>query len=116
MPVTVKQVSNQYNRSIYLLRVILEDPDTEAAQREQAQDAIDDLFLQLGTNAIGRIDGRSALLAALIAELTAVRDSIQLNPVGAALDKLSALITDSRNLYYASKQDLIQEDAVGEPG
>lgn len=110
MPVTVNQVSNQYKQAIEQLRAISEDPGANQEQRRSAQEAIDDLYLQLGANAIQRIDGRNALLTALITELTAVRDSVELNPIGKMIDELTELISIGRSLHNDAKRDMANED------
>jgi uncharacterized small protein (DUF1192 family) len=115
MPVTISEVTAQYEDAIAKLRGILQDPDAQDKQRTTAQVAINDLYLQLGTNAIQRIEGRIALLTALIAELTAVIDSIKLNPVGDALDELTELIDTGRELYSKSKQDMAAGGNAGAP-
>jgi hypothetical protein len=114
MPVTINEVKDQYKDAIQQLNTILEDPEAQDDQRLLAQDAIDDLFLQLGSNAIQRIDGRSALLTALIAELTAVIDSVKTNPVGDVLDELTELIDTGRKLYSESKQDMADGNQAGD--
>jgi len=106
MPVGVTDVSDQYDDAIAALREIHEDYTLNAAQRGAAGAAIKDLYIQLGSQAIQRVEGRTALLSALIAELTAVSDSIQLNPVGEVLDKLNACIEQGRTLYEESKKEL----------
>ena len=106
MTVKVTDVTNQYLESIAALREIHEDFRLSAAQRDAAEAAIRDLYLQLGMQAIQEVEGRTALLSALIAELTAVSDSIQLNPIGNVLDKLTVLVTKGRALYEKSKQEL----------
>jgi hypothetical protein len=114
MPVTINEITTQYQEAIDQLRGILQDPDAQDKQRTTAQDAINDLYLQLGTNAIQRIDGRSALLTALIAELTVVIDSVKINPIGDALDELTELIDTGRKLYSESKQDMANGANAGD--
>lgn len=106
MTVKVTDVTNQYLESIAALREIHEDFRQGAAQRDAAESAIRDLYLQLGIQAIQRVEGRTALLSALIAELTEVSDSIRLNPVGDVLDKITNLVKKGRVLYDKSKQEL----------
>ncbi|MCU1376773.1 MAG: hypothetical protein JWO68_4059 [Actinomycetia bacterium] len=92
---TVAEVNAVYQDSIAELQTILETPGTSSSQRKATEAALRDILLLHGAHVIQEIDGRTALLSGLIAELNEVSNTIQLNPVGDALDNRPPKMAES---------------------
>ena len=91
-----------YDDSVAELNQILGSFSATDAQKEAAQIALNALATRYGATVIAEVDSRTALLNELVSELNTVIASIEVNPIGNAVDTFN-------NLVQAA-QDVIDDD------
>jgi len=103
---SIADVQGAYQNAIDELQSVAASLDATSAQKRAASKALDDLLLAHGTFVLQQIEGRTAMLTALISELEGVIKKIETNPFGDALDSINGLIDRARTLYEQAKKDL----------
>jgi len=81
-----------YDDSVAELNRILGSFSATDAQKEAAQKALNALATRYGATIIAEVDSRTALLNKLVGELNTVIASIQVNPIGNAVDRFNNLV------------------------
>ncbi len=83
-----------------------------AAQRELALQTLDDLTAMMLAHTLEKVQGRTALLTGLIAELTQVIDSVKVQPPYAdAIEGLTKVVDGARKRLATEKEKLLPPEA-----
>lgn len=87
-----------YEESVAELQTILGSFTATQAQKQIAQSALDALATSYGATIISEVNSRTALLNTLVGELNTVIASVQVNPIGGALDKFNNLVATAKTI------------------
>ncbi len=93
-----------YLAAMKAIRGVLDSFTATPAEKDAAEAALADLTTALSMYSVQRVEGRSALLTALIVELNGVIDQVRVNPVGDLLARLSSLVGTANQLLNAEKE------------
>lgn len=106
---TQKPISEIYSAGVAeVSRVIAEG---NADQRDVAQQTLDDLTAMMLAHTLDTVQGRTALLTGLIAELSQVIDAVKTKPpYDKAVKSLTKVIDAARTRLAAEKKDLLPEN------
>jgi hypothetical protein len=86
-----------------LLQLMTADDDTD---KKAAADSYRDVLALIGTYSIANYEGRTSLLTDLIAQLNAVKQSVQVsNKVADQIAALDPLITKAQELFESDTPD-----------
>lgn len=104
-----QQIKAQYDAGIEGVQDVLFNVDSTAPQRKVAKQTLRDMTTLLLAHTIQTVEGRTALLAGLIVELTQVIASIQTTPPLLALAKrLTGIVGKSTTLLTEHKKGLLK--------
>jgi len=108
---TVMAVEETYNVALTRLRDLANsnEPNVTDEQRKSANASIQDMLLAHAIFLVSRIEGRTAMLTALIAELEEVTKTLQVNPVGKFLGSITEVVNRARDLYADAKAEIRKE-------
>lgn len=104
---TITDVEDVFQEALDKLQRLSNDNSATPEQRQAARDARKDLLLQHGSYVIQSIDGRTAILSALVAELEQVVSGIKgADALSSALDEITGVLKGARQLYEQAKAGL----------
>lgn len=87
-----------YEESVAELQKVLGSFTATEEQKETAQNALNALAASYGATIIAEVDSRTALLNKLVSELNTVIATVQVNPIGGALDTFNGLVQTAKNI------------------
>lgn len=103
-------VKSTYDEALSKIQAVMFNPNSTDDQRATAKQALDDLTSSMLAHNLKTIEGRTALLSALIVELQEVTNSIQVDsPIAGIATALTGLIDQANTLYRAEKDNLAKE-------
>lgn len=104
---TVVDVEKVFQDAVEKLQELANLNSATPEQRQASRDALNDLLLLHGTHVIQEIEGRTAMLTGLIAELENVVGVLQGTPsVAQMMDQVNGIIGRARTVYEDAKDDL----------
>jgi len=105
---TKKSIKELYDEGMTEVFKIVGSLDATSAQKKAAKQTAKDLSSMLVSQTLQSIEGRTALLSALIVELNGVIDSIQTNaPLKGVIGSLTAVLTKAEKLFNSEKKQLV---------
>jgi lysozyme family protein len=113
MPTNANSIMQTYLAATEEIRKVLVSFTATPAQKDAAEAALADLTTALAIHSVQQVEGRTALLTALIVELNGVIDKIRVNPIGDVLGRLNGLLGTANRLLTAEKATL--REAVTAP-
>jgi len=115
MPTNSKNIMQTYLSATEELRKVLDSFDATPAQKDAAEASLADLTTALASHSVRQVEGRTALLTALIVELNGVIDRIRVNPIGEVLGRLNGLLGTANQLLAAEKGAAREGEAAAAP-
>ncbi len=110
MPDTIeskKAIKDAYDKGMFEVQKVLFSIKSTAAQKKVAKKSLSDLTAMLLAHTLATVEGRTALLAGLIVELTTVIDKVRPKPPSNTTVKdLTAVLTKAQKLYDLEKETL----------
>ena len=108
MPDQNKSVKDIYDAGLEEVQRILFSLDSTPAQTKAARQTLKDLTAMSLANTLKTVEGRTAILAGLIVELSQITEKVKVNPpyLG-AMKKLTSLTKTAQNLFTKEKKNLV---------
>ncbi len=107
-PTGAQGIRDTYSAGLQQVGAVLGSIKATRADREAAQQTLDDLTAMMLAHTIETVQGRTALLTGLIVELTAVIARIEEKPQFASVvSNLAAIVEQANALLAVEKQDLV---------
>lgn len=105
---TTKAIKKSYDEALAALQGILFAQTASKAEKTTAKAALSDLTATMLAQNLRTVEGRTALLSALIVELQQTIDSIKVDSkIAAVADKLTGLVAKAKDLFKKEKEDLV---------
>jgi hypothetical protein len=103
-----KSIKEAYDEGIAEVFMIVGSLDATPTQRRLAKQTAKDLSSMLVAHTLQTIEGRTALLAGLIVELSQVIDAVQLKPpYEEAVKNFTGLLAKAQGLFKEEKKALV---------
>ena len=103
-----KEIKKAYDDTLAKLQLVLFSPDSSKAEIKVAKQSLNDLTAAMLAQNLKTIEGRTALLSALIVELQEVTASIKVNSkIAAVAGDLTGLLNQAKEIFKEEKKDLV---------
>lgn len=108
MSETAKAIKKSYDQALAELQGILLSQTATKAEKAAAKASLNDLTATMLAQNVKTIEGRTALLSALIVELQETIDSIKVDSrIAAVADKLTGVVAKAKDLFKKENGNLV---------
>ena len=111
MPANANSIMESYRAAAEEIRKVLDSFTATRAQKDAAEASLADLTTALGMHSVEKVEGRTALLTALIVELSGIIEKIRVNPIGDVLGRLNGILETASRVLTAEKA-ILREGAA----
>ena len=102
-----KAIKDTYDDSLLEIQKVLFSQEATPEQKEVAKQSLKDLTTALLLHNLRTIEGRTAILSALIVELQEVINSVQIeNPLNTIAADLTIVIKGAKDLFKKEKEQM----------
>lgn len=108
MSETAKAIKTSYDLALAELQGILFSQTATKAEKAAAKASLNDLTATMLAQNVKTVEGRTALLSALIVELQETIDSIKVDSkIAAVADKLTGVVAQAKDLFKKENGNLV---------